>query len=110
MEKRTVTTFWFAMDSETLKLLIDEIAEQSGVPEQYVIYSLFYIRLDKKPGHLFDTVAQAMNGIVYAAEKPTPARAFPKAIRQPSSGASIVKRKYTNSRALALASIWPARS
>ena len=27
------------------------------------------IQLDKKPGHLFDTVAQAMSGIVYAAEK-----------------------------------------
>lgn len=25
------------MDSETLKLLINEIAEQSGVPEQYVM-------------------------------------------------------------------------
>ena len=27
------------------------------------------IQLDKKPGRLFDTVAQAMSGIVYAAEK-----------------------------------------
>ena len=27
------------------------------------------IQLEKKPGHLFDTVAQAMSGIVYAAEK-----------------------------------------
>lgn len=27
------------------------------------------IQLDKKPGYLFDTVAQAMSGIVYAAEK-----------------------------------------
>jgi len=111
------------------------------------------IQLDKKPGRLFDTVAQAMSGIVYAAEKKeiavsvdcpedltvshdskwtsealfnlldnavkytpaggkiaTPARAFPKAIRPPSSGASIVRKKYTNSRAWALAYIWLARS
>ena len=27
------------------------------------------IRLEKKPGHIYDTVAQAMSGIVYAAEK-----------------------------------------
>ena len=27
------------------------------------------IQLDKKPGRLFDTVAQAMSGIVYVAEK-----------------------------------------
>ena len=27
------------------------------------------IQLDKKPGRLFDTVAQAMSGSVYAAEK-----------------------------------------
>ena len=27
------------------------------------------IQLNKKPGRLFDTVAQAMSGIVYAAEK-----------------------------------------
>ena len=27
------------------------------------------IQLDKKPGRLFDTVAQAMSGIVYASEK-----------------------------------------
>ena len=27
------------------------------------------IQLDKKPSRLFDTVAQAMSGIVYAAEK-----------------------------------------
>lgn len=27
------------------------------------------IRLEKKPGHFYDTVAQAMSGIVYAAEK-----------------------------------------
>ena len=33
------------MDSETLKLLIDEIAEQSGVPEQYVMYSSTYFGL-----------------------------------------------------------------
>ncbi len=36
--------------------------------------------------------------------------AFLKAIRPPSSGASIVRKKYTNSRALALVYIWPARS
>ena len=33
------------MDSETLKLLINEIAEQSGVPEQYVMYSSTYFGL-----------------------------------------------------------------
>ena len=33
------------MDSETLKLSIDEIAEQSGVPEQYVMYSSTYFGL-----------------------------------------------------------------
>ena len=27
------------------------------------------IRLEKKPGRIYDTVAQAMSGIVYAAEK-----------------------------------------
>ena len=114
------------------------------------------IQLDKKPGRLFDTVAQAMSGIVYAAEKKeiavsvdcpedltvshdssghpealfnlldnavkkyTPAggnrcvsgavemyveikvtdtgKEFLKAIRPLSSGASIVRKKYTNSR------------
>lgn len=33
---------------ETLKLLINEIAEQSGVPEQYVMYSSTYFGLQKK--------------------------------------------------------------
>ena len=36
------------MDSETLKLLINEIAEQSGVPEQYVMYSSTYFDWQKK--------------------------------------------------------------
>ena len=40
------------MDSETLKLLINEIAEQSGVPEQYVMYSSTYFGLAEEKSTL----------------------------------------------------------
>ena len=35
----------------------------------FSVEAVSYTHLDKKPGRLFDTVAQAMSGIVYAAEK-----------------------------------------
>ena len=52
------------------KMTQEFVSETIGVSRQAVSkWENGVIQLDKKPGRLFDTVAQAMSGIVYAAEK-----------------------------------------
>ena len=55
---------------KTAGLTQEQVANYLGVSTPAVNkWEKGVIQLDKKPGRLFDTVAQAMSGIVYAAEK-----------------------------------------
>ena len=51
------------------RLLVDEERQELQALVKTSRLETGVIQLDKKPGRLFDTVAQAMSGIVYAAEK-----------------------------------------
>lgn len=60
---------------QELQTLVSDISHQVKTPVSNLkmaadtLLETGVIQLDKKPGHLFDTVVQAMSGIVYAAEK-----------------------------------------
>ena len=54
---------------EDIAPYIDPVFQNNVILTKTESLTTGVIQLDKKPGRLFDTVAQAMSGIVYAAEK-----------------------------------------